>query len=40
VVAHFNRIHVTPPLNTSPEDVRAGLEILDEVLEMADAAVG
>jgi taurine--2-oxoglutarate transaminase len=40
VFAHFNRIHVTPPLNTSPEDVRAGLEILDEVLEMADAAVG
>jgi taurine---2-oxoglutarate transaminase len=34
---HFNRIHVVPPCNTSVEDVRAGIAILDEVLELADA---
>lgn len=39
VFAHFNRIHVTPPLNISPEDARHGLDILDEVLEMADEAI-
>jgi taurine---2-oxoglutarate transaminase len=34
---HFNRVHVVPPCTTSPEDVRAGIAILDEVLELADA---
>ena len=34
---HFNRIHVVPPCNTPAEDVRAGIAILDEVLELADA---
>jgi taurine---2-oxoglutarate transaminase len=33
---HFNRIHVTPPCTTSADDVRHGIAILDEVLELAD----
>ncbi|WP_309107650.1 aspartate aminotransferase family protein [Arthrobacter sp.] len=37
--ANFNRIHVVPPLNISPEDANRGLSILDEVLEIADAKV-
>jgi taurine--2-oxoglutarate transaminase len=38
--ANFNRIHVVPPCNTSVEDTRAGLAILDEVLNLADSGVG
>lgn len=34
--ANFNRIHVVPPCNISMEDLRAGLAILDEVLDIAD----
>ncbi|WOH18315.1 aspartate aminotransferase family protein [Paenarthrobacter sp. GOM3] len=34
--ANFNRIHVVPPCNISVEDARAGLAILDEVLDLAD----
>lgn len=34
---HFNRLHVVPPCTTSEADVRHGLAILDEVLELADA---
>ena len=34
---HFNRIHVVPPLTTSDDEVRQGIAILDEVLELADA---
>ncbi len=34
--AHFNRIHVVPPCTTSADDVRHGIAILDEVLELAD----
>jgi taurine--2-oxoglutarate transaminase len=37
--ANFNRIHVAPPLNISTEDARAGLEILDRALEVADRHV-
>ncbi len=37
--AHFNRIHVAPPLNISDDDARLGLSILDEVLELADRYV-
>ena len=33
---HFNRIHVVPPCTTSADDVRHGIAILDEVLELAD----
>ena len=33
---HFNRIHVVPPCTTSVDDVRHGIAILDEVLELAD----
>ncbi len=36
---NFNRIHTVPPLNTTPEEARAGLAILDDVLSIADAAV-
>jgi taurine---2-oxoglutarate transaminase len=34
---HFNRTHVVPPCTTSPTEVRAGLAVLDEALEIADA---
>ena len=33
---HFNRTHVVPPCTTSADEVRAGLEILDEALKVAD----
>src|SRR5204863_9470174 len=33
---HFNRIHVVPPCTISADDVRYGIGILDEVLELAD----
>ena len=33
---HFNRMHVVPPCNTPVEDVKAGLAIIDEVLDIAD----
>lgn len=33
---HFNRMHVVPPCNTPVEDMKAGLAIIDEVLEIAD----
>jgi taurine--2-oxoglutarate transaminase len=38
--AHFNRIHMAPPLIVSDEEVRRALSILDEALEVADAFVG
>lgn len=38
--ANFNRIHVVPPCNTSIEDTRAGLAILDEVLNLAESGAG
>ena len=37
--AHFNRIHVLPPLVTSIEDIRHGIAVLDEALALADAEV-
>jgi taurine--2-oxoglutarate transaminase len=37
--AHFNRIHVCPPLVISDDDARAGLAILDEALAVADGYV-
>jgi taurine--2-oxoglutarate transaminase len=36
---HFNRMHVVPPCNTSEDDLRHGLAIIDEVLELADKHV-
>ncbi|HZM74948.1 MAG TPA: aspartate aminotransferase family protein [Candidatus Limnocylindrales bacterium] len=33
---HFNRVHVVPPLVTREEDLHRGLDILDEVLDLAD----
>ncbi len=33
---HFNRTHVTPPCTTSVEEVREGLAILDEALNVCD----
>ncbi len=35
--ANFNRIHVVPPCNTSEDDAREGLAILDEALRRGDA---
>ena len=35
--AHFNRIHITPPCTTSPDDIRHGLAVLDDALTLADA---
>ena len=37
--AHFNRIHVAPPLVVTPEELRAGLAGIDAALEVADAYV-
>ena len=33
---HMNRTHVVPPLTTSDEEIREGLAILDEALDVAD----
>jgi len=33
---HFNRMHIVPPCNTPVEDLKAGLAIIDEVLDLAD----
>ena len=33
---HFTRTHVVPPCTTSADEVREGLAILDEALEVAD----
>jgi taurine--2-oxoglutarate transaminase len=33
---HFNRTHVVPPCTTTPDEVREGLAILDEALDVAD----
>ncbi|MEY4364683.1 MAG: hypothetical protein RLZZ305_27 [Actinomycetota bacterium] len=34
--SHFNRIHVAPPVNTPEALVTEGLDIIDEVLDLAD----
>ncbi len=36
---NMNRLHVCPPLNTNDEDVLFGLDVLDDVLHLADHAV-
>jgi taurine--2-oxoglutarate transaminase len=33
---HFNRLHVVPPCTISPEQVKEGVAVLDEVLSIAD----
>jgi taurine--2-oxoglutarate transaminase len=33
---HFNRMHVVPPITTSAEEVRDGIAIIDEALDVAD----
>jgi taurine--2-oxoglutarate transaminase len=33
---HFNRLHVVPPCTTSADEIREGIAILDEALEVAD----
>ena len=33
---HFNRVHVVPPCTVSADEVREGLAILDEALDVAD----
>jgi taurine--2-oxoglutarate transaminase len=33
---HFNRTHVVPPCTTTPEEIRDGIAILDEALDVAD----
>jgi taurine--2-oxoglutarate transaminase len=35
-MTHFNRLHVVPPCTTTEQEVREGLAILDEALEVAD----
>ncbi|MFN7149707.1 MAG: aspartate aminotransferase family protein [Microthrixaceae bacterium] len=35
--AHFNRLHVAPPLITSDEDLLAGLAVIDAALDVADS---
>jgi taurine--2-oxoglutarate transaminase len=36
---HFNRLHVTPPCTTNPDDILEGLAILDEALAVTDQYV-
>lgn len=38
--ANFNRIHVVPPLTTTFDEVRAGIDILDRALTEARATIG
>jgi taurine--2-oxoglutarate transaminase len=38
--AHFNRLHVAPPLVIEEDQLRSGIEAIDDALEQADAAVG
>ncbi|NDK32495.1 aspartate aminotransferase family protein [Nesterenkonia haasae] len=33
---NMNRIHICPPLNVADDDVRFGLDVIDEVLSIAD----
>jgi taurine---2-oxoglutarate transaminase len=33
---HFNRLHVVPPITIGDDDMRAGLAIIDEALNVAD----
>ena len=35
-MVHFNRLYVVPPINTPADQARAGIAIIDEVLELAD----
>ncbi|MRG59491.1 aminotransferase class III-fold pyridoxal phosphate-dependent enzyme [Agromyces sp. CFH 90414] len=37
---HFNRLHVAPPLIISEDELRRGLDVIDEALSLADARVG
>jgi len=37
--SHFNRIHVCPPLTTTDDDVRHGIEVIDAALAEADKYV-
>jgi taurine--2-oxoglutarate transaminase len=35
-MTHFNRLHVVPPCTTTEQEVRDGLAVLDEALDVAD----
>jgi taurine---2-oxoglutarate transaminase len=37
---HFNRLHVVPPCTTTADEIREGVAILDEALEVADRYAG
>ncbi len=37
--SHFNRLQITPPCTTSDDDMRAGLAMIDEALDVADGFV-
>ncbi|MHB1139734.1 MAG: aminotransferase class III-fold pyridoxal phosphate-dependent enzyme, partial [Microthrixaceae bacterium] len=37
--AHFNRLHVAPPLVISDDDARHGLAVIDAALDLADRHV-
>lgn len=37
---HFNRLHITPPLTMTTDDLHSGLAIVDEALEVADRYAG
>ena len=39
-MTHFNRTHVVPPCTSTEQEVREGLAILDEALEVADGYYG
>jgi len=37
--SHFNRLQITPPCTTSDEEVREGLALIDQALDVADGFV-
>ena len=37
-MVHWNVLMVVPPLVITPEEAQAGLELLDEALQVTDAA--
>jgi taurine--2-oxoglutarate transaminase len=36
-MTHFNRTHVVPPCTITEQEVREGLAILDDALDVADS---
>jgi taurine--2-oxoglutarate transaminase len=35
--AHFNRMHIVPPCTVSADEIREGMAIIDQALDIADS---